>query len=97
MFHHHAHAVSLLFQHNLTGAAIFAVFDGTGYGTDGTIWGGELLIADASDFSRAGHLGLFHLPGGEAAIRERCASCGFAFGQRGTAQEFLPLMGNMHG
>jgi len=70
VFHHHAHAVSLLFQHGLKGPALFAVFDGTGYGTDGTIWGGEFLLADREDFSRLAHIGLFPLPGGEAAIRE---------------------------
>ncbi len=70
VFHHHAHAVSLLFEHAVHGPAIFAVFDGTGYGIDGTIWGGEFLVADAARFSRHGHLGPFALPGGEAAIRE---------------------------
>ena len=46
VFHHHAHAVSLLVQYQLSGPCIFAVFDGTGFGTDGGIWGGEFLIAD---------------------------------------------------
>lgn len=68
VFHHHAHAVSLLFEHGLDGPAVFAVFDGTGYGEDGTIWGGEFLIADRAAYSRVGHIGLFPLPGGEAAI-----------------------------
>jgi hydrogenase maturation protein HypF len=70
VFHHHAHAVSLLFQHGLSGPALFAVFDGTGYGPDATIWGGEFLFADRETFTRLGHLSLFPLPGGEAAIRE---------------------------
>jgi len=70
VFHHHAHAVSLLFEHGIDGPAVFAVFDGTGYGDDGTIWGGEFLYADRATFSRVGHIGLFPLPGGEAAIRE---------------------------
>ncbi|MGB6064107.1 MAG: carbamoyltransferase HypF [Desulfomonilaceae bacterium] len=70
VFHHHAHAVSLLLEHGLAGPIICAVFDGTGYGTDAGIWGGEFLIADLKTFSRSGHLSLFHLPGGEAAIRE---------------------------
>lgn len=70
VFHHHAHAVSLLVQHGLSGPCIFAVFDGTGFGTDGGIWGGEFLVADLESFSREAHIGLFPLPGGEAAIRE---------------------------
>jgi hydrogenase maturation protein HypF len=70
VFHHHAHAVSLLVQYQLSGPCIFAVFDGTGFGTDGGIWGGEFLIADLKNFTREGHIGLFPLPGGEAAIRE---------------------------
>ncbi|MGO9121953.1 MAG: carbamoyltransferase HypF [Desulfomonilaceae bacterium] len=70
VFHHHAHAVSLLVQHQLRGPCIFAVFDGTGFGSDGGIWGGEFLIADLKNFSRKAHIGLFPLPGGEAAISE---------------------------
>ncbi len=94
VFHHHAHAVSLLFQHSISGPAIFAVFDGTGYGTDGTIWGGEFLIADARDFTRAGHMKLFALPGGEAAIREPVRILAALLGENGQfPEEFLPLMG----
>ncbi len=70
VFHHHAHAVSLLVEHQTEGPAVFAVLDGTGYGTDGTIWGGEILTADRAAFTREGHIGLFPLPGGEAAIKE---------------------------
>lgn len=98
VFHHHAHAVSLLFQHELPGPAIFAVFDGTGYGTDGTIWGGEFLVADAREFTRAGHLKLFPLPGGEAAIREpvRILAALLADG-REFPEEFSPLVGQHSG
>ncbi len=70
--HHHAHAVSLLADHRRLGTPILAVtYDGTGYGTDGTIWGGELLaITDPAEFTRAGHLAPFALPGGDGAVRQ---------------------------
>ena len=65
--HHHAHAASLLGEHDLE-RAIVIVADGTGYGSDGTIWGGEVLDATRADFERVGGLDTFRLPGGEAAI-----------------------------
>lgn len=70
--HHHAHAVSLLADCGRLGTPVVAVtFDGTGYGTDGTIWGGELLaITDPAEFTRVGHLAPFALPGGEGAVRQ---------------------------
>ena len=68
--HHHAHAAACLAEHGETGPALALVFDGTGYGTDGTLWGGELLRCDLVSFERLAWLEPVPLPGGEAAIRE---------------------------
>ncbi len=67
--HHHAHIVSVMAENGVTDAVIGLALDGTGYGTDGAIWGCEFLVADRSDFERAGHLKYTPLPGGDAAIR----------------------------
>ncbi|MHB9107850.1 MAG: carbamoyltransferase HypF [Armatimonadota bacterium] len=67
--HHHAHIAACLAEHHLEGPVIGVAFDGTGYGPDGTIWGGEFLVADFLDFRRAARLAPFPLAGGEAAIR----------------------------
>jgi len=79
--HHHAHVASCLADNGWTAGSggdgagrdrrvIGVAFDGTGYGTDGTLWGGEFLIADYTGFERAGHLAPVPLPGGQAAIRQ---------------------------
>ncbi len=69
--HHHAHVVSCMLEHQIPdGEVLGVVFDGTGYGADGTIWGGEFLLATKSSFRRVGHLLPFVLPGGEKAIDE---------------------------
>jgi hydrogenase maturation protein HypF len=68
--HHHAHIASCLADNGQAGTVIGVAFDGTGYGPDGTIWGGEFLIADLASFERAGHLEPVPMPGGAAAIRQ---------------------------
>jgi hydrogenase maturation protein HypF len=68
--HHHAHIASVMAEHGLQGKVVGVAMDGTGYGTDGTLWGGEFLIADALGFNRAGHLRAVPLPGGEQAVKE---------------------------
>jgi hydrogenase maturation protein HypF len=69
--HHHAHVAACMAEHALDGAVpvIGVAFDGTGYGEDGAIWGGEILVADYVSSRRALHLDYFPLPGGDAAIR----------------------------
>ncbi len=68
--HHHAHIVSCMSDNDLEGEIIGVSFDGTGYGLDGKIWGGEFLICDHGNFQRAAHFEYFQLNGGEKAIKE---------------------------
>jgi len=76
--HHAAHLFAVLAEHHQTGPALGLILDGTGYGTDGAIWGGELLFAEGGSWKRLGRLSPFPLPGGEAAIREPWRiACGF--------------------
>lgn len=67
--HHHAHIAAVLAEHGVTDRVVGLAFDGTGYGTDGAIWGAEILVADLEESSRAGHLRYAPLPGGDLAAR----------------------------
>ena len=68
--HHHAHLAACLAEHGLEGPAVGAIYDGTGFGEDGTVWGGELLTGGLHGFERAGSLWPVRMPGGAQAIRE---------------------------
>ncbi|MBU8910525.1 MAG: carbamoyltransferase HypF [Desulfobacterales bacterium] len=68
--HHHAHAVACMAENDLAGNVIAITLDGTGYGTDGHIWGGEILLCTQKDFKRKAHLSYIKMPGGDAAVME---------------------------
>ena len=68
--HHHAHIASCMAENGITGKVIGVAFDGTGFGTDGRIWGGEFLLADFTGFERRAHFRYIPLAGGDAAVRE---------------------------
>jgi hydrogenase maturation protein HypF len=84
--HHHAHLAACLAEHGLTGPAVGAIYDGSGYGPDGTIWGGEILVGDLVAFERTSSLRPVRMPGGERAVHEpwrmACAWLASALGER---------------
>lgn len=68
--HHHAHIASCMMENELDGRVLGVAWDGTGYGTDGTVWGGEFLLAGYTSFDRVAHLKTFRLPGSERSVKE---------------------------
>jgi hydrogenase maturation protein HypF len=87
--HHHAHLASCMTENGLTGPVIGVTFDGTGFGTDGAVWGGEFLVGGYQEFRRGAHLRYVGMPGGDRAIREpwRMAVAHLADAR----EEFTPL------
>jgi len=78
--HHHAHIASCMADNGLDGEVLGIAWDGTGYGPDGTIWGGEFLVATTGHYKRVAHLRCFPLPGGDSAIKEpRRAAIGLLY------------------
>ena len=90
--HHHAHLAAVMAENGVTEPTIGVILDGTGYGTDGTIWGGEILVGDCADFERTAWLEPAPMPGGDAAIRQpwrmALSYLQAAFGQE--AEQFIP-------
>jgi hydrogenase maturation protein HypF len=107
--HHHAHMAACMCEHGLGGPVVGVIFDGTGYGTDANIWGGEFLVGGYGGFERAAHLSYFRLPGGDRAVEEpyrvALALLHEAYGEelaelelgvvRGRAAEELEVLGRM--
>ncbi len=87
--HHHAHIASCLAENQTDERVIGFAFDGTGFGTDGAIWGGEVLLADCSCFQRIAHLDYIPLPGGDSGVKEpwRMAVSHFAAQGNGPVNE----------
>ncbi len=78
--HHYAHALSCMAEHRIEGSVLAIAWDGTGYGLDGTLWGGEFLHITETSFQRVAHLRTFRLPGGDLAIKEpRRAALGLLY------------------
>ena len=87
--HHHAHIAATLAQACEWGHVVGIALDGTGYGADGRIWGGEVMVCDQADFTRAAHLAYWPLPGGAAAVRKPVRNAAGLLAQAGLADSDL--------
>ncbi|NTW54742.1 MAG: carbamoyltransferase HypF [Chlorobaculum sp.] len=92
--HHHAHLASCLAEHRHSGPAIGITLDGVGYGTDGTAWGGEVLVGDAAGVTRFASLEPMPLPGGDAAVRQIWRTALGWLHRSGVSPEGLPCLSN---
>ncbi|MDQ3426555.1 MAG: carbamoyltransferase HypF [Gemmatimonadota bacterium] len=91
--HHHAHLAACLAEHGEAGPAVGAIFDGSGFGPDGTVWGGELLYGGLGGFERAGHLWPVTMPGGDRAVLEPWRmACAWLVEAKGTEPELPPTL-----
>ncbi|HKL48476.1 MAG TPA: carbamoyltransferase HypF, partial [Desulfuromonadales bacterium] len=96
--HHHAHLASCLAEHGLDRRVIGIIYDGTGYGTDGKIWGGEFLVGDLREYRRVGQLADVPMPGGDAAVREpRRMGLSYLVAAYGNELPSLPLVERFSG
>ena len=99
--HHHAHVASVMAEHDLSGNVIGVSFDGTGYGTDGAVWGGEFLLCEGGEFERADHLRYVEMLGGDSSMKEGWKSAvsyryawenGYMEGNEGIAVDLSDIM-----
>ena len=92
--HHHAHALAVMAEHNLQGKTLAVCFDGTGLGTDGTVWGGEFLLCEGTDFSRVGHVKTISMLGGDISMQQawKTALCHLAAAGIENGDARLPIV-----
>lgn len=92
--HHHAHALAVMAEHRLSGPVLGVCFDGTGYGTDGTVWGGEFLLCEGTDFKRVGHLEAIPMLGGDLSMKQawKSAMCHLRHSGLASRDERFPVV-----
>ena len=96
--HHHAHLSAVALEYGIEGEVLAFTWDGTGYGTDGTVWGGEALLGDFKGFKRVATLRPFRLPGGERAVKEPWrVALSLLYGTYGGDIPPLPFIGDLPG